>query len=147
MGISGFWRAPSRDRAPTSTRDSFQVGQLPAHAGARTDAVVGVQAGRGPEAGVAVAGEGQLVAGVLVGQDGVGRGLRPAPRSAPTVWARTPSPGPAPLFHPCRHVIVHGIVLLVSSVGTSGRRRPHARPVTGPPTAGRCRCRCPARCR
>ena len=94
MGISGFCRAPRRASAPTSTSDSFQVGSSQLTPVPRPTPVVGVEAGGGPEAGVAVSGEGELAPGVLVGQDGVGGGLGPALDQPPQ--GGRPDPAAAP---------------------------------------------------
>ena len=67
MGMIGFCTAPRRDRAPTSTIDSIHVGSCHDTLVPSPHSEAG-EAGGGPQAGVAVLGEGDGAA-ALVGDD------------------------------------------------------------------------------
>ena len=84
---------PEPGQGPDQHQRLVPGGQLPAHTGAAGHPVVGEQAGGGPEAGVPVPGEGELLAGVLVGQHGVGGGRGPPLDQPPQGGRRHPAPG------------------------------------------------------
>ena len=60
-GDEGILAGPQPGQRTTSTSDSFQVGSSQLTAVSLADPVAGGQAGRGPQAGLAVPREGQLV--------------------------------------------------------------------------------------
>ncbi len=72
-------------------------GELPAHRGVSTNPVLGLETCRGAETRVAVAGEGELGAGVLVGEHRVGCGRGAALDELPEARRADPAPSVDPL--------------------------------------------------
>ena len=96
-GDEGVLAGPQAGQGAHQHQRFVPGGELPAHTGLPSDTVVGVQPGRRHQAGVTVAGKGELVTGVLVGQHGVGGGLGPPIDEPPQGGLPHPAPGRRPL--------------------------------------------------